>query len=67
MPEGNPLIWYVLYLDENGKKSYEIFTGNSQNEIQKKIEAFAESMDMAVHDFILFCDTDVKEEVTACL
>lgn len=67
MPEGNPLIWYALYLDENGKQSYEIFTGNSQKEIQQTIELFAKSMDMDAHDLILFCDTDSKEEVTACL
>lgn len=60
MPEGNPLIWYALYLDENGKQSYEIFTGNSQKEIQQTIELFAKSMDMDVHDLILFAILTVK-------
>ncbi len=66
MPEGNPLVWYVLYLDENGKKSYEIIVGNSQNEIKQKIEEFAASIDHAFSDLIIFCDTDVREDVT-CL
>lgn len=64
MPQGNPLIWYVLYLDENGKKSYEIITGDSQKEIRQKIEEFAISIDQSVHDLLLFCDTDERGDVT---
>jgi hypothetical protein len=64
MPEGNPLIWYVLYLDKNGKKSYEIIIGNSQNEIKQKIEEFAASIDQSFCDLIIFCDTDVRADVT---
>ena len=66
MLKGNPLVWYVLYLDENGKKSYEIIVGDSQNEIKQKIEAFAASIDQSFHDLIIFCDTDIREDIT-CL
>ena len=63
MPEGNPLVWYVLYLDQNGKQSYTIIVGDSQNEIKRKIEEFAASIDQSFHDLIIFCDTDVKEDI----
>lgn len=66
MNTGNPLVWYVLYLDQNGKKSYEIIVGNSQNEIKQKMEDFAASINQSFHDLIIFCDTDVREDVT-CL
>lgn len=66
MPTGNPLIWYVLYLNERGENSYEIIVGDSQNEIKQKIEEFAASIDQSFHDLIIFCDTDVREDVT-CL
>lgn len=60
MLQGNPLVWYVLYLDKNGKKSYEIIVGDSQNEIKQKMEEFAASIDQSFHDLIIFCDTDVR-------
>ena len=66
MTTGNPLIWYVLYLNEHGEKSYEIIVGDSQNEIKQKIEEFAASIDQSFHDLIIFCDTDVRNDVT-CL
>ena len=55
------IIFYVLYLDENGKKSYEIFTGNNNKKIRDDIEAFAQKMDMNVSDFIIFDDNNQSE------
>lgn len=66
MPKGNPLVWYVLYLDAHGKQSYKIIVGESQKEIKQKIEEFAASINQSFHDLIIFCDTDIREEVTAC-
>ena len=52
------MIFYVLYLDKTGKKSYEIFTGNHNKKIRDDITAFAQKMDMNVSDFIIFDDNN---------
>lgn len=55
------MIFYVLYLDEHGKKSYEIFTGNNGEQIRTDIQAFANKLDQNVSDFIIFDDNNQSE------
>lgn len=55
------MIFYTLYLDKNGKKSYEIFTGNDNRKIRNEIATFAAKLGMNVSDFIIFDDNNQTE------
>lgn len=55
------MIFYVLYLDEHGKKSYEILIGANDEEIRANIQAFADKLDQNVSDFIIFNDNNQSE------